>query len=108
MDIADGELVQVRCETAAWFDFTPGIDNERLAWPFAIILGKPLPIPRAGQALRPLHRGEVVPIQDHRQVQGDQEITSQHLGPLNHALQRLGQGANRLKSLSGVPARVGQ
>src|SRR5579875_47598 len=66
IDIADGQLIEVRSEAAARFHLASRRHDQRLARTFAIIFHKPLAVPSSGEVFGTLHRRQVVPVQQDR------------------------------------------
>ena len=107
VNIADRQLVQVGGEATARLHFALGVNDQGLPGPFTIIFLKPAAVPRAGQPLRPLHRGEMIPVERHRELGSDKQIAPQQFRPLDYPSERCRQSADRLQALIGPPAGVG-
>src|SRR5262245_32474865 len=106
VNVADRELVEVGGEAAAGFDFAFWVDDQGLAGAFAVILFKPDAVPAAGEALGALDGGEVVPVQRHGHIGGDEQIAAQHVGPFDDAVKLARECVNRLEPLIRAAARV--
>src|SRR5262249_25787014 len=98
--------VQVGGEAAARLYFALGVHDQRLPWTLTIIFLKPGTIPGARQPLRPLHRGKMIPVERHRQIRSDEQITPEQLRPFDNACERRRQRVNRLQSLIGAATGV--
>src|SRR5437879_5376709 len=85
VNVADGELLQVGGEAATGFHLAAGIDDERLAGPFAIVLLEPDAVPTSGEALGSLHGRQVVPVQCDGKVGSHQQISMHEVGPFTLA-----------------------
>lgn len=68
VDVADGQLIQVRGEAAAGLYLTARGHDQRLAWSLAVVFLEPFAVPIPAEPLRSLYRREVVPIQRDRQL----------------------------------------
>ena len=81
------KLIEIRREAAARLHFALGRHDQGLARPLAVILLEPVAVPSRRQMLRPLHRRQMVPVQRHRQIRRDQQITVQQIRPFDHRIQ---------------------
>ena len=109
IDVADRELIEVTREAAAGLHFPLGRHDQRLPGALAVIFLEPRPVPRiAGQRFGPLDRGQVVPVQRHREIVADKQVAMEHVTPVDHGVQFGGEFADRLQALVRGPARVAE
>src|SRR5262245_10155946 len=106
VNVADSELIQVGSESATRLDFPLGIDDQRLPWSLAIILSEPFPVPAAFEALRSLHRRQMIPIQGHSEAPPHQQVSPKRLRPFQNRSKFLSQMPHRLQPFIWMPARV--
>ena len=96
-------------KAAARLHFALGRDDQCLPRPFAVILFEPDAVPRiAGQRFGPFDRGEMVPVQRHREIVADEQITMEKIAPVDDAIEFLGQFLDRLQPLVGCPAGIAE
>ena len=79
-----------RGEAAARLDLAAGRHDQRLARAFAVVFLEPVPSQAPCKLLGPLDRGQVVPVERHRQFGGHQQIATQHVRPVDDGVQLAG------------------
>ncbi len=85
MDVANRQLIEIRSEATTGFDFAFGGDDEGLTGAFTVIFFEPLTLPAASELLGTFDGSEVVPVQGHRQIGGDDNVAVKQFRVFEHA-----------------------
>src|SRR5262249_17305364 len=69
---------------------------------------EPFAVPTTRESLGPFNGSQVVPVQCHREVRGDQQVATEDGGPFDDGVEFVRQRADRLQPLVGMAAGVCQ